>query len=203
GAVSFPTRAEAPRARHRPGAPAAWTVRDGQVAGAARRPGPGHGGRRLPLRGARTRRAADDVDARGATGPPGHRGDGRHPLRDAVEPLRHAVARRLVPDPRGHRPAPARGALRHRPGRAGVHRQPAAREPLRRRRADRLGGRRRRTDARARLSRPPGGAQALLLEERQVARGDRADGRRPPGLLGGLRLPQRGRPVPRGALRLL
>src|SRR5947199_108215 len=58
-------------------------------------------------------------------------------------------------------------------------------------------------DARARLSAAADGAEPLRLEERQVAARARVLGCRPAGVLGGLRLPQRRRPVEGGALRLL
>ena len=58
-------------------------------------------------------------------------------------------------------------------------------------------------DARARLPAAAAGAQPLLLEERQVAARAGVLGHRQARVLGGLRLPQRSRPVAGGALRLL
>ena len=57
--------------------------------------------------------------------------------------------------------------------------------------------------ARARLPAAAAGAQPLLLEERQVAARAGVLGHRQARLLGGLRLPQRGRPVAGGAIRFL
>src|SRR5205085_5806438 len=100
------------------------------------------------------------------------------------------------------RAAPVR-ALRRRARRAGLHVQRAARGARGRERARRVRGRRRAADARARLAAPPGGAEPLLLEEREVAARARPPLDRPARLLGALRLPQRRELLERRALRLL
>src|SRR5947199_51101 len=58
-------------------------------------------------------------------------------------------------------------------------------------------------DGRPRLARPPRHPHEVLLEEREVADGDRALVDRQARVLGALRLPQRRRLLERGALRVL
>src|SRR5207302_6969081 len=63
-----------------------------------------------------------------------------------------------------------------------------------------MGSRRPGADPRARLPAASPGPPQVLLEEREVARGDRGDGRGPPRLLGAERLQQLRRSLARGAL---
>ena len=93
----------------------------------------------------------------------------RHPLRDEVVQVRHAVARRA--GPRRPRPRRDRAVGHPRAAARGVrlHDQHADRRPLRRRRAARLGARRRAPRGRARRSGADGAAGSVLLEEREVA----------------------------------
>src|SRR5262249_7263340 len=87
--------------------------------------------------------------------------------------------------------------------RARLHVEPAACGDRGRRRADRMGSRRRAADAGPRLAAQARRSVPLLLEERQVAARPGAPPQRPPRLLGALRLPQRRRLLERAALRLL
>src|SRR5215204_931038 len=127
----------------------------------------------------------------------------RHPLRHALEPLRHELPRRELGDARRAREAEAERPLRGRACGAGLHVERADRGARGRGRADRLRGRRRTAGTRARLAAPPRDPEPVLLEEREVAARDRARGVRQARLLGALRLPQRGGLLERGALRIL
>ena len=90
--------------------------------------------------------------------------------------------------------------VRARPLRAGLHRQPAAVDPRRRRRPPGRHVRRRAARARARLAAPAARPEALLLEERQVDPRPGVPRPRHPRLLGALRLQQRRRPLEGRAL---
>src|SRR5205085_3978038 len=90
-----------------------------------------------------------------------------------------------------------------RPGRAGLHLERAAGRARGRALADRVRGRRRAADPRARLAAQARRPAAVLLEECEMAARDRADRRRPARLLGALRLPQRRGLLEGRALRLL
>ena len=94
----------------------------------------------------------------------------------------------------------ARRHARPRPLRAGLHREPAARGPGRRRRPPRRHVRRRATRAGARLPAAAAGPEALLLEERQVDPRPRVPEPRHPRLLGAVRLQQRRRSLEGRAL---
>ena len=85
----------------------------------------------------------------------GDRGHDRHPLRDALEPLRRALQGRAVERARAARAAEAERALRRRACRAGVHGERAARRAGGSERPARLRGRRRAADQGARLAAPP------------------------------------------------
>src|SRR5262249_42065300 len=97
----------------------------------------------------------------------------------------------------------ARGEVRRRPRRAGLHVERPARGDRGRAGARRLGGRRRAAHARPRLAAASRRPLTLLLEEREVAARAPAPEHRPAPLLGALRLPQRRRLLERAALRLL
>ena len=187
-AISLGTRCSAPRPRRRsrdaglrPGATAARPVPDREVAGAPRgsvpRDRPRHVG--LPgLRRGRGRRSTLDLGR--AAGAAADRDHDRHPLRHALEPVRHEL-------PRASTGASSRSSCKPKPSarfvartrRAGLHGERAARGARGRALADRL---RRPTASRStpehgwplRLVDPG----KLLLEERQVAARDRA-ARRP------------------------
>ena len=95
---------------------------------------------------------------------------------------------------------PAREVRRRARG-AGLHGEPAAGRPRRRRRPARGHVRGRAARARARLPAAPDRPQALLLEGPQVDPRPGVHDRRPARLLGALRLQQRRRPVAGAALR--
>src|SRR5439155_7065360 len=86
---------------------------------------------------------------------------------------------------------------------ARLHVERPARGARRRERARRVGGRRRGVDARTRLAAAARRPEQVLLEERQVAARARAADDGSAGLLGALRLPQRGGLLEGRALRLL
>ena len=151
----------------------------------------------------RLRRERDHPLLRGAAGAAADGDHHRHPLRHALEPLRHEfrgvhwreIAKLVKPLPE------ARFVVAH------AEQDFTSNVPLAgargRARARRLGGRRRAADARPRVAAPPGRPVALLLEEREVAARPRDPHQRPAGLLGALRLPQRRRLLERGAVRVL
>src|SRR5262249_57996200 len=121
----------------------------------------------------------------------------------ALEPIRRALPRGALERARQDREAEAERALRDRARRAWVHVEPSARGDRIRRSADRLRGRRRAARTGPRLAASPDGAVALLLEEREVAARPGAASERPARLLGALRVPQRGRLLEGGEVRLL
>src|SRR5437763_5073273 len=195
--------AEAGRARSRPCATPAGAVPDREVAGAARGHRPAHRPGDLGLPSVRGGRAAARADLRRAPGAPTGRGDRRHPLRDALEPVRRQLPRRALARAREAGETEAERTFRSRSRRAGIHVERAALTAPGGRVAGRLRGRRRAADARARLAAPPRRPATLLLEEREVAPRARADAHGSPRLLGALRLPQRRRLLERAAVWVL
>ena len=93
------------------------------------------------------------------------------------------------------------GDARRQPRRAGLHRQPAARRPRRRRRPPGRHLRRPAARTRARLPAPPGRPEEVLLEELEVDPRPRVPRPRPARLLGALRLQQRRRSLEGRALQ--
>ena len=163
------SRAQARRERAGPEAPAAGPVPDGEVAGTACRHGPADGPVDVGLQGLRRGRGADHAYLRRAEGTPADRDHRRHPLRDAVEPLRHQLQGRPLARAHDARPAEVERAIRARARGAGLHGERPARGAGGRRGPDRVGSRRCAARARPRLAASARRAVALLLEEREVA----------------------------------
>ena len=97
----------------------------------------------------------------------------RHPLRDHVVEVRHAVRRRQRRHPARGGPADRRGALRHGDVQDRLHDEPAARARHRRQGVGGVGVRRQAAADRARRPGAAARAAPLLLEEREV--GHQAD----------------------------
>ena len=126
----------------------------------------------------RARRGGGHARLRAAPRAAGDRPHDRHPLRDALEPLRRRLPRRPLARARSALQTAARRALRHRARPAELHREPPARRARRGQCDGLLRSRRRAADGGARRPGAPRRPVAVLLEERQVA--DRARARRPP-----------------------
>src|SRR5215813_2843822 len=152
----------------------------------------------LPLLRARGRGGL--VDLGGVPRPAAKRDLLRHPLRDTLVTPRQSLRGRAHSRDHAARSSQVRGEVRHDPRRSRLHHQRGVDRPRGRRRDPRP--RSRRPAARARSRRPPAsrGAQALFLEERQVASRLRVPRREPARLLGGQRLSHARRPLAGRAL---
>ena len=150
-------------------------VPDREVAGPARRLDPDDRPRHVGLQGLRRGREAGHAQLGRAAGAAEHRDHERHPLRDALEPIRH--------DASGASPgASSRSSRSPKPSArfvvAHAEQGYTANVPLEvledEQALHRLRGRRRAARARARLAAAAGDPEPVLLEERQVAARDRA-----------------------------
>src|SRR5512133_446913 len=202
-ALPLESRRQGARSGLRPRAAAARPVPDREMARAPR--GRGCAGRRRDLDPAALRRGGggDHARLRAAAGAAGDGDHDRHPLRDALEPLRRRLPRRPLAGASRALPAEAVGALRYCARGGRLHRERAARRARRGERTRRVRGGRRAADSRARRAGTSRRPVPLLLEEREVAERHRARAVRPARLLGALRLPQRRRPLERGEVRVL
>ena len=142
----------------------------------------------------RTRGEPRDALVSGAPRPPERRRAGRHALRDRLDHARQLLARRLVPDAPRAGEADAGGQVGDRPLRVRLHVEPLARGDGRRRRPGRVGERGTGPRARARVAAPARRAEAVRLEEREVAHRPRVRRQEQARLLGGPRLPHHAEP---------
>ena len=115
--------------RLRPRAPAARPVPDREVARAARRLGTRHRPGDLGSDGRRRGRAPAHPHLGAAARAAEPRDHGRHPLRHALEPVRHHLQGRPLERAREARLPEAERALRRRARRAGLHFEHPARRP--------------------------------------------------------------------------
>src|SRR5262252_8588022 len=172
----------------------------GQVACPHLRPHAAIRSRALDVSLPRSGGARDVVDLAGVSpAAEGHHHLG-HPLRHPLVEARQRLGRRPDPgDPRSDQAA-ARGRLRASARRSGLHHQHLARRSCAGRRHPGAQARGPRPRARPRRAAAAGPAQALLLEELEVAPRPRVHRRQPARVLGAERLPHARRPVGRGAL---